>query len=510
MIKKLKAQISNFKLKWGWAILAGLGIVVLYFVLRLINLTILPIFCDEAIYIRWSQVMWHEPTLRFLPLSDGKQPLFMWLTIPFLKLFSDPLVAGRMVSIFSGLGTILGAFLLSLTLFKSKRIALLSSFLYAVSPFAVLFDRMALVDSLLTMFGVWVLYFGVLLIRYQRLDLAMITGIILGGAFLTKSPAIFFALLLPSTVLLLTRKKNFLVQIFKLIGLWLVVFLFAFGIYNVLRLGPNFNMIAARNKDYVFSFQEILSHPLDPFKPHVGQIWEWFWFFLTPPVILVFIAGLAVGIKKFPRQTVLLLIWLLVPLLTQMAFAKVFTARYVLFIIPLFLILAAVFLEWVIEKVRGLKFILVFLGLLFFPALQFNYHLLTNPQKVPLPEGERRGYLEDWTSGYGISEVRDYLKSLSSDKQIIVGTEGSFGTLPDGLLIYFDKDPKVTVIGVGLGLDKIPEPLSDSSSKGNPTFLVANKSRMGAQNDPGLKLVMEIPKAKGKSGQDSLLFYQVK
>ena len=43
----------------------------------------------------------------------------------------------------------------------------------------------------------------------------------------------------------------------------------AFIIYNILRLGPQFRMIALRNQDYVWSISEILKHPLDPLKPHL-------------------------------------------------------------------------------------------------------------------------------------------------------------------------------------------------------------------------------------------------
>src|SRR3972149_10451558 len=96
-----------------------LGIVGLALFVRLYRLTLLPIFADEAIYVRWSQVMRAEETLRFLPLSDGKQPMFMWITIPFLKIFSDPLFAGRFVSVLSGLGTMLGISFLSWLLFRS-------------------------------------------------------------------------------------------------------------------------------------------------------------------------------------------------------------------------------------------------------------------------------------------------------------------------------------------------------------------------------------------------------
>jgi len=83
-----------------------------YFFTRLQNLTSIPVFCDEAIYIRWAQIIKNVETLRFIPLTDGKQPLFMWL-LAFgpLRFISDPLVAGRLVSIFSGWITMLALFI---------------------------------------------------------------------------------------------------------------------------------------------------------------------------------------------------------------------------------------------------------------------------------------------------------------------------------------------------------------------------------------------------------------
>lgn len=517
MIKK----IARLPLIYKMEIFLFLGVTILYFFLRLKNLTILPIFADEAIYIRWSQVMKAESTLRFLPLSDGKQPLFMWLLMPVFSFFNDPLFAGRFLSVMAGFGTLLGIFFLSLGLFRLRVVALLSSLIYTLVPFAVFFDRMALVDSLLTMFGVWVLFLGVLLVRYQRIDLAMVTGLVLGGALLTKSPAMFFAFLLPVTAILIPAKsrRSFLVSLLKLVGLWLIVYIFAFGVYNILRLGPNFHMIGARNQDYVFTFKEILAHPLNPFRPHIGQVWEWFLVFLSWPLILAFFGGIVFGARKWPRQTILLLSWFFLPLLAQMAIAKVFTARYIFFTIPFLLIFGAIFLNQLIGRITKLRFAagrqfvvaIVVLVLFFFSCLRFDDLLFTDPQKLPLPEGERTGYLEQWTSGYGINEVRDYLKQVSQKQHVNVGTEGHFGTLPDGLQIYFDKDPKVTVFGLGLALSSVPEPLKESAASGEAlTYLVVNESRMGAKNDPSLELILKIPKAAGKKGQDSLLLYQVK
>src|SRR3989344_7269042 len=127
--------------KWKLTSLLLFLILIFGLVLRLYNLTILPVFADEAIYIRWSQIMSAEPTLRFLPLSDGKQALFMWVLMFLVRRFDDPLFIGRLISVLSGLGTMTGVFVLSFILFKSKKVAIVTILIYAVSPFVLFFDR---------------------------------------------------------------------------------------------------------------------------------------------------------------------------------------------------------------------------------------------------------------------------------------------------------------------------------------------------------------------------------
>src|SRR3990167_11240074 len=105
--------------EWKWTALILILILAVGFGIRIYQLTLLPIFVDEAIYVRWSQVMATEPTLRFLPLSDGKQPLYMWVLMFLIKYFSDPLFIGRLVSVVSGVGTLIGIFALSYILFKN-------------------------------------------------------------------------------------------------------------------------------------------------------------------------------------------------------------------------------------------------------------------------------------------------------------------------------------------------------------------------------------------------------
>ena len=77
----------------------GLGIIILFFITRFYNILGLPIFTDEAIYVRWAQIASNDANWRFISLTDGKQPMFVWIAMVLMKFISDPLLAGRIVSV---------------------------------------------------------------------------------------------------------------------------------------------------------------------------------------------------------------------------------------------------------------------------------------------------------------------------------------------------------------------------------------------------------------------------
>ena len=497
-------------------ILAGLLIITLFFALRLPNLTLQPIFADEAIYIRWAQVMRAEPTLRFLPLTDGKTPLFMWTLMPVLKLVEDPLLAGRLLSVGTGFIILIGVFFLARRIFGTK-VAFWSALIYAVTPYTVFFDRMALVDSMLAAFTIWSIYFGVWLLKSQHLDLAMILGFLMGGALLTKTPAMVNLLALPVTVIAFQFKGRKKLSLIKLLGCWVVALGIALVVYNLLRLGPGFSAVSGRNGDYVFTLAELAGRPLDPFLPHWGDIKDFFPKLLTWPILIFGVIGVTRVIWTRNRSGLVILIWALIPLLLFMAFLKTFTARYLLISIPPLLIMCGYGVVILSELVsKGLKVSrvsnglfhlvpLVLFLLLVLPALYFDCLLLTDPAKANLPKNERRGYLEDWTAGYGFKELAQFFKEQAKVGPVVVGTEGSFGTLPDGLQIYLDKD-QVTILGGGSTVS----PQLKESSKTQRTFYVANKNRLRV-NPPDEKLIMEIPKAipLGNFPQDAIVVYEV-
>lgn len=484
-------------------------IIAIYFLFRLPNLTALPIFADEAIYIRWAQVMKAEPTLRFLPLSDGKTPLFMWAMMPVFKLIEDPLLAGRILAVFSGLGTLIGVFILG-AMFFNKRVGLWSAFLIAITPYIIFFDRMALVDSLLACFVVWSILFTLILIKYQRIDLAMVLGYFMGASLLTKTPAILNIYSLPlAAVTLSFASKGRLKRILKVAGLFSIAGLISFVIYNALRLGPGFSSLSSRNEDYVRDPMDLLRNPLDPFIPHFRDMVEWWPLLLGYPLIIAIVIGIFFGIVKKNRTLIALLLISLAPTVVEMALLRTFTARYLLFPISPLLIIAAFGLDNLVKFLKRNTRIVtaaLVLILMVWPAY-FTNKLLFDFENTPLPKNERQGYMEDWTAGYGLREIASYLNEESKKGLIIVGTEGSFGTLPDGLQIYFDKNRQVVFKPGG---STISAELREEAKK-LPTFYVANQNRLKEFADR-VELISRYPKAMPKDTerkQDAMVLFKV-
>jgi Dolichyl-phosphate-mannose-protein mannosyltransferase len=506
--------IEGIRLKWSKTIFILFLIILTSFALRVAKVFIgqQPVFADEAIYVRWAQVMKAEPTLRFLPQSDGKQPFYMWVLMFSLRPSFDPLIEGRMLSVFFGIICNLGVFILAYLLFGRKKAGLIAALMYAISPIAIFFDSMALVDTTLAMFGVWFLIFLILTIKHHRYDLSMISGFLLGGALLTKSPALYFSVLTPTSLILSTWTKKageIVKNIIKRLILLFPIYLIGYGIYNILRLGPNFQMIAIRNKDYIFPISHLWLNPKDPFIFHIKEMGGWLWM-LGPGVLLfTLILGLIVGIKRFKKETIFLLFWILVPLFANAMYAKVFTTRYILFVMPFIYIISSLFIIFHTKYQKLSYFLLV---LFMVNCFLVNYLLIFNIPDAPLPKSERTGYLEEWTAGYGIKEVAGYLisevKNPQVKGQIVVGTEGYFGTLPDGLSIYLNNYPQITVIGVGLDIKEIPKSLYESKKAGNRTYLVINSSRLAVDpNKIGLKLINSYKKPLRTIGTSDYIKY---
>lgn len=457
--------------KRHYPILISLGILALYLLTRLFNLMDLPIFTDEAIYVRWAQTALDDPAQRFISLTDGKQPLFIWVGSASLAFISNDLLAVRLVSVTAGLATVVGLWLLANELFKDRRVAFLTSFIYVIYPFALICDRLALYDSMVGTLAVWSLYLQVLLVRRRRLDVALITALVMGAGLLTKSSALFFIYLMPASLLLFdfkakTRSKDFL----KLLGLAAIVVIGALVCALLLRLSPYFYFIADKNTVFIVPVKEWVEHPLMYLANNSKSLLLWLIGYLTIPVILAVVAAPFIRKDHF-KEKLLLFVWFIAPLGALALFGKLIFPRFIFFMTLPLLVLAAYTLIALTDKVKnnGIKAGIIIVTLS--GMLGTSFYIVTDISRAPIPETDRSQLVESYTSGIGVEETVSYLIEQSRAQQIYVGTEGIFGLMPDSLQVSFRKDPNVVIKGYWPITADPPEELLQRAGQ-QPTYFV--------------------------------------
>lgn len=451
--------------------LTAFFLVFFYFLTRLTNILSLPIFTDEAIYVRWAQIALNDASWRFISLTDGKQPMLIWLAMGFLKFIQEPLLAVRLVSVFSGLASMIGIFFLTKELFKNSKIGLLASFLYLIFPFALVYDRLALYDSLVASFMIWSLYLEILLVRNLRLDLALLLGAVVGGGMLTKSSADFALILIPFSLLLFNFKSQGLKKRllrFAMYGLLAVIVANLF--YSILRLSPFFYIIEQKNYLFIYSPGEWLSHPFAFFLGNLKTFLGWLIGYSSAPFILLIILAFLIS-NKLTREKLLLLSWFLAPLIATSLFGRLLYPRFLLFMTMFLIPLAALSLSYLLQK--SSKFYLRSLILLafVFSFIFKDFFIVHNFQIAPIPQSDKGQFITGWPSGVGVKESIKFFEKEAKNKKIFIATQGTFGLMPYALEIYLHKNPNIEIKGYW-PLGNIPPEEVMQKAKSTPTYFI--------------------------------------
>lgn len=413
-----------------------------YLISRVYQLDRFPIFTDEGIYIHWAKVAWRDASWRFISLTDGKQPLQTWGTIPFLKLFPEnALLAGRLFSVSTGFAALAGIFSLLYYLFN-KKTAYIGSLLYISTPFFLFYDRMALVDSGVNAGFIWILFFSILLARTLRLDVALIFGLITGFSLLAKSSVrIFLALSALAPVLIFEKNiKKILPKTVNYYFLFIVSSVLALVIYNVQRLSPFFHYVAIKNTTFIMTFDEFLKTPFANFWHNVRIVPEYVINESGFILILFAVFGFLRLIKKDIRLCLYLVSWILVPFLAIVFFSKVIFPRYLIFFASILVVFSAYYLANLNKRLlsAGVMILILFFG-------YYNYTILFDYAKIPFPEIDRGQYVEGAAAGVGVKEILDFARAKSEEKQVILLAEGNFGLIGDMLDVHTKPGDKIFI-----------------------------------------------------------------
>ena len=466
------------------------ALVVLYLATRLYNLTSLPIFVDEAIYSRWSQIALHDASWRFISLTDGKQPLWVWISMAPLKLLADPLFATRLTSVLSGLIGMLGLVYTGFLL-KNIRLGFIASALYLLTPFLFFYDRFATMESMLTASGIWLLNLGILLITTLRLDVTLILGLAGGLSMLTKSPALVYLLLIPLTYPFLASDPFKAKKITRFLVLLGIAFVLTAAIYNIQRLSPWMHMIADKNNDFVVSPLSMLKDNPYRIVQNFTDAQSWLWAYITPPIYLLAVVGIYLLLKAELMNFFIYSAWFWGPLMATVTTAMLFRPRYIVFAAPFAILYAA----FALSKLRFSRLLLA-LAILSIMPIRFYYLAYTNPDNMPLVRADS-DYVSGWAAGRGVKEISEYLvtRARSNKSDVEVYTEGTFGLLPHGLELYSDGlTKKLKITGLYPISDIPPLAVRQNAEKNKETYFILNNTQVKSL-PPNSTEIMSFKKA---------------
>jgi 4-amino-4-deoxy-L-arabinose transferase-like glycosyltransferase len=471
-------------------------LLVIYTATRIVSITKLPVFADEAIYIRWAQMMYDDPgQFTFLPLYDGKTPLFIWLLIPLVNNPQvDPLFMGRMLSTICGMWLLYSIWLIVKEVGGSKQAQLISGLLVIVLPFTFIYNRMALIDTLLT---AWLGFSFWSFLRARRLQYSLkwllIAGLFWGLGLLTKTSGFYYLPVVMgiAAVDIFKNKQLRKPKILLSLGGALFTGLILIG---WMRISPLFPFLFQRSSDFAFSIPEIMGHLPHILELNVSRIGKWLLIYLTPFWLLMFLLNVPDKVKQSLYLLVAALGLFLLPFLVT---GKLLSSRYFLPVVVWIIPIMALILDLWRQKNR-----LVFWGIvtgIAILSLRFIWPSYFDPNEIPFAHEDEVQYLTEWSAGYGIPEVRDYLKSRAINNKVYVATEGFFGKLPDGLSIYFHHSPLTN----NLEIHGIGQPISDVSpelrekTKTHEVYLVVNQHRFTVDlKDPRIEIIGMYPRPK--------------
>lgn len=470
-------NIQKLLSKYKFEILVALGLMGAYFFLRLYNIMSLPIFTDEAIYVRWSQIARQDASWRFISLTDGKQPMLVWFAMNLMRVIEDPLLASRLTSVAAGFFTMIGIFFLGTEIFKNRFIGFISSALYVLFPFALVYDRMALYDSMVGTFAVWSLYLQVFLVRRLRLDASLILGMVMGGAVLTKTSGFFNVYLIPLTLLIFDfDRKTLGSRLLKWGGLFGLSALLAYGCYSVLRLSPFFYIISEKNALFVYPISEWINHPLEYALSNLSGLWNWFITYMTWPVFLLVLSSFFINLK-FTRDKILLFLWFLIPFTGLVLFGKTLYPRFIFFMTLPLLPLAAFSIHEIYSRLRNKWLSVLTTGALLVLFLRADFFILSDFKNAPIADPDLSQYINNWPAGGGVKEAISYLEKEAEKGPIYIVSPGTFGSLPTySVEIYLNKNKNVLKEGVYPVPSQIPQSILERA-KTMPVYVLVSSQK---------------------------------
>jgi len=396
-----------------------------------VHLTALPAFEDEGSQLRW---VWRaiEAGEWLLPMDEGK-PLEAWPMVPLVQLgLAPPLVVTRALHVLAGMIAAVLTWRSALAVLE-RPAAFASGMLFAICPFAVYLQRLALSDMFLCAAGTWVLVNSLALMQSPTRPRAVALGISLVLAAFCKMPIGFvFLTSIPIALLLMPvcERQRMLRQpavLAKLLMahapvamLALVVVITAvirwrhghspgFGLQDLagIGLGNNQEMGAGAGVSRPNLVVELTTQ-------------------LSWPVTVIALIGLGAGALLGDWRVRWLVVLGMLPMLGIGLLVHFWYSRYLLFTLPPLIIAAVSGWQSLALRVGRLRtpveiaVLSVCAGLMGWQSTR----LVLDPATARWSPLDRFQYFEGWGSGYGFPEAARFVLAASEAPRMIYALDG--------------------------------------------------------------------------------------
>lgn len=443
---------------------AAMGIVLaVYFATRIGSLGTLPIFLDEAVHIQWAERLWEEGRI-LRPVGSGR--LLAVATYGLALPFEDRLWVARLIAVMVGALTLAFTMLLSRRLFGT-RAGLIAGGLYVSSPFALVYDRLALSDGFLAAAVAGVMFATRVLIDDPR-RLRPWVGLVAAStlAIVSKVAALLFLPAVPMAALTLAKDRR--------------------SALAACALAMAATLVCASPMLWSFaanSGEIVAQHLADPDLPGstlmatLRDIAGWLHSYFGIPVLL---AGAAAFACLRDGRALWLGSSFGFPLVLFALLSEPWSARYILPTLPPLLILIAGGIDAVSSRLNTGRADVASLALALAISLQgllFDIQLFKDPSSARFPADDRHQLVTGWPSGYGVREAALRLEKESEGGPALVFVDtGGTRTLSTSLAVLLARHPRLTLVEGDFATSAIREAVAAEALKGTVFAILGPRS----------------------------------
>ncbi|MCC7372064.1 MAG: glycosyltransferase family 39 protein [Chloroflexi bacterium] len=435
---------------------------------RTVNLLGLDPFIDEVAWVDWAvrQFEWSAPRSWLIPLlTDGRPPLFVWLTAPMAVLVDNGFLAGRLVSALAGTVSTVALYGLGRET-ASRRTGIAAALLWALSPFSFLFARIAADDALLTCLAILATWASIRLARRPTVGAGVWCGVLLALTVLAKTTGVLLAIAPPVALLLLGTPRCWRRYLRPLLAAFVAGLVTSGPL--LLGLAPMIQQAALHTGGSKGSEAGLFAANLDLSLHWLDLILGW-------PFLALAGLGMLAALLLRRWALVAVLVVGVVLLGTILAITSPLFSRYLLFgMFPAYLLAGFAVerlawlagwtidrfmprlrpIDWVARLLPDLTMVVVMgvgVVLVLAPRAGLARDLVYDPARAALPDTEHFRYVEQWFAGYGLGQVVADLRARAASGPVVVlaapASRENRVLLPHSALrFYLRRDPHIRVV----------------------------------------------------------------